>query len=239
MTAKTRAGYTARELMVASAARQIGDGQVVFVGMRLPLLGFCVAKRTHAPSAVGLFENGVIRSDPAAGFVVTMGDNPNETGATSLTGLADVMGMLQGGRVHVGFLGGAEVDELGNLNTSRVGRTRLPGSGGASDIAAHAKRCVYIMEHERRRFVERVSFITSRPRGGVTLISTLGVFALGDGPPRALSLHPGTDEATVREQTGFTLDFTGTVTTAPPSAPELAAIRSFDPHGFWTSEKAR
>lgn len=226
--------YTPRELMVAAAARQIRDGDVAFVGMRLPLLGFAVAKVTHAPRAVGLFENGLIRERPPDGFVVTMGDGPNQTGATSATTLADVMGMLQGGRVDVGFLGGAEVDERGDLNTNVVGKTRLPGSGGASDIAAHAKRSVYLMEHELRRFVPRVTFITSHPRAGVTLITTLGVFALGQGPARAVSLHPRVEQATVRAQTGFELDFGGTETTPPPSREELAAVRRFDPQGFWT-----
>lgn len=228
------ADYTPRELMVAAAARQIRDGNVAFIGMRLPLLGFAVAKATHAPHAIGIFDNGLIREEPPAGFVMTMGDVANQTGATSATSLADVMGLLQGGRVDIGFLGGAEVDERGDLNTNRVGTTRLPGSGGASDIAAHAKRCVYIMEHERRRFVPRVDFVTSHPRGSVTLITTLGVFLLGDGPPRAISLHPGIERATVTAATGFPIVFHKTAMTPPPSAEECAAVRHFDPQGFWT-----
>jgi glutaconate CoA-transferase subunit B len=224
-----------RAIMVAAAARQIRDGDVVFVGMRLPLIGFAVAKLTHAPNAVGFFENGLIREMPAAGFVVTMGDGPNVAQATSATSLVDVMGMLQRGRVDVGFLGGAEVDACGNLNTTRVGATRLPGSGGGSDIAAHAARCVYIMEHERRRFVERVAYLTSRPRGAVTLITTLGVFALGNESPRAVSVHPGVDEKMVREATGFAIDFSGVTETAIPDRDETAAITTADPNGFWTS----
>ncbi|MBV8584291.1 MAG: CoA-transferase, partial [Candidatus Eremiobacteraeota bacterium] len=208
---------SARTLMVVAAARQIRDGEVVFAGMRLPLLGFAVAKATHAPNAVGLFENGLIREMPASGMVVTMGDTPNQRNATAATTLIDVMGMLQHGRVDVGFLGGAEVDACGNLNTTRVGNTRLPGSGGGSDIAAHAKRCVFIMEHERRRFVERTSYITSRPRDSVTLITTLGVFALGAGAaPRAISLHPGVTSKQVREETGFGLDFSAAEVTPEP-----------------------
>ncbi|MGH7757634.1 MAG: CoA-transferase subunit beta, partial [Vulcanimicrobiaceae bacterium] len=220
--------------MVAAAARQIRDGDIVFVGMRLPLLGFFVAKATHAPTAVGLFENGLIREEPARGFVLTMGDGPNQTDATAATTLVDVLTLLQRGRVDVGFLGGAEVDERGDLNTTRVGSTRLPGSGGGSDIAAHSKRCVYIMEHERRRLVQRVAYITSHPRGPVTLITTFGVFALNDGPPRAVSIHPGIDVARVRDQTGFELAFDATVATPAPDAAELAAINDFDPDGFWT-----
>jgi len=227
-----------RAIMVAAAARQIRDGDVVFVGMRLPLIGFAVAKLTHAPNAVGFFENGLIRETPAKGFVVTMGDGPNVSEATSATTLVDVMGMLQAGRVDVGFLGGAEVDAIGNLNTTRVGAARLPGSGGGGDIAAHAKRCVYIMEHERRRFVERVSYVTSHPSGDVTLITTLGVFALGNGSPRAVSLHPGVNERNVQEATGFAIDFAGVVQTAPPEPAETVAIAAADPNGFWTNEGA-
>ena len=220
--------------MVVAAARQINDRDVVFAGMRLPLIGFAVAKSTHAPNAVGLFENGLIRELPARGTVVTMGDGPNQREATLATSLIDVMGLLQRGRVNVGFLGGAEVDALGNLNTTKVGATRLPGSGGGSDIAAHARRCVFIMEHERRRFVERVSYITSHPKGAVTLITTLGVFALNAGPPRAVSLHPGVTREHVTAQTGFVVDFQGATVTPEPSHAELQAIRIADPTGFWT-----
>lgn len=222
-----------RTLMVVAAARQINDHDVVFAGMRLPLIGFAVAKSTHAPNAVGLFENGLIREVPARGTVVTMGDGPNQRDATFATGLLDVMGMLQRGRVNVGFLGGAEVDTLGHLNTTKVGPTRLPGSGGGSDIAAHAQRCVFIMEHERRRFVERVSYITSRPKGAVTLITTLGVFALNSGPPRVLSLHPGVTREHVVNETGFVVDFRGATVTPEPNDIELEAIRTADPTGFW------
>jgi glutaconate CoA-transferase subunit B len=222
--------------MVVAAARQIRDGEVVFAGMRLPLIGFAVAKATHAPGAVGLFENGLIRELPARGFVVTMGDSPNQQNATTATTLLDVMGILQRGRVDIGFLGGAEVDARGNLNTTQVAATRLPGSGGGSDIAAHARRCVFIMEHERRRFVERVSYVTSRPRGAVTLITTLGVFALADGSPRALSLHPGVSPDRVRAETGFEIDCDDVRTTPEPNAEELTAIREADPTGFWTSD---
>ena len=220
--------------MVVAAARQIADHDVVFAGMRLPLIGFAVAKSTHAPNAVGLFENGLVREVPARGTVVTMGDGPNQRNATFATSLMDVMGMLQRGRVNVGFLGGAEVDARGNLNTTKVGTTRLPGSGGGSDIAAHAQRCVFIMEHERRRFVEHVGYVTSRPKGAVALITTLGVFALNAGAARVISLHPDVTREDVIDQTGFALDFQGAVVTPAPSEAELEAIRIADPTGFWT-----
>ena len=143
--------YTLRELMVAAAAREIRDGDKVFVGMRLPLLGFAVAKETHAPSAIGIFENGVIRDWPALESIFTMSDPPNIAGALACAGLNDVMFLLQTGRVELGFIGGAEIDRFGNLNTHWVEengkRLRLPGSGGATDILTMAKRCLILLNH--------------------------------------------------------------------------------------------
>src|ERR1700739_3339490 len=112
--------YTLGELMVATAAREIRDGELVFVGMRLPLIAFVVAKKTHAPRAVGLFENGVIRSTPARELIYTMADPPNILGATQCLDMLGVMSLLQAGRVHLGFLGAADVDRLGNLNSTEV-----------------------------------------------------------------------------------------------------------------------
>src|SRR2546430_11957527 len=170
------ATYTRRELMVVAAAREIRDGEIVFVGMRLPLLGFGLAKATHAPNAVGLFENGVIRDRPAEAFIYTMGDPPNIAGAIACLGLNDVMSLLQQGRVDVGFIGGAEIDPLGNLNTTRTSAggslVRLPGSGGGGGIASLAGRAVPLLGHEPRRFPGRGRLLTSprpfsrRPRGG-------------------------------------------------------------------------
>ncbi|MDQ6710981.1 MAG: CoA-transferase [Candidatus Dormibacteraeota bacterium] len=239
-------GYTRRELMVVAAGREIREGEIVFVGMRLPLLGFGLAKATHAPNAVGLFENGVIRDRPAEAFLYTMGDPPNIAGAVGCLGLLDVMSLLQQGRVDVGFLGGAEIDPSGNLNTTRTGpagRTvRLPGSGGASDIASLALRTVLIMEHEPRRFKDHVAYITSpghhggRLRGGpATLITTLGVFDLREGGFRATSLHPGVTAEAVTAATGFPVEIrTEIPSTTPPNAAELTYIRRADPEGFWT-----
>ncbi|MDP3286106.1 MAG: CoA-transferase, partial [Desulfobacterales bacterium] len=160
------AGYTLSELMVTAAAREIADGEVVFVGMRLPLLGFLLAKRTHAPDAVGVYELGIVRDTPAPGPILTMGDLPNLFRAKWLSDTSDVMGLLQNGTVDVSFIGGAQVDRFGNLNTSYImnsGKlaTRLPGSGGACDLAGLAKRHIIIMAHEKHRFVPKVDYITS------------------------------------------------------------------------------
>lgn len=241
-------GYTRRELMVVASAREIHDRELVFVGMRLPLLGFGLAKATHAPEAYGLFENGVIRDRPAEAFIYTMGDPPNIAGAIACLGLMDVMSLLQQGRVDVGFIGGAEIDPRGNLNTTRTASggslVRLPGSGGGGDIASLAGRTVLIMEHEPRRFRPKVDYITSpghypgRRRGGpATLITTLGVFDLSPAAVRIRSLHPGVTVEQVTAATGFPLAGDADVPeTRPPSTDELAYIRRADPEGFWTGD---
>src|SRR5205085_164377 len=165
-TAMSERGYTPQELMVAAAAREIRDGELVFVGMRLPILAYGVARGLHAPGARALFELGLMRDRPAASFLATMGDPPNVAGALWATRMSNVMALLAQGEVDLGFIGGAEVDRFGNLNTSAIGDPRrpavkLPGSGGAADIAILARRWVTLMSHEPRRLVERVSHVTS------------------------------------------------------------------------------
>jgi glutaconate CoA-transferase subunit B len=242
--------------MVATAAREICDGEVVFVGMRLPLLGFALARALHAPHAVGLFENGVIRDTPPAAPIITMGDPPNIAGAVACTTLVEVMGYLQRGRVDVGFLGGAEVDRYGNLNTTWAvdgsRRLRLPGSGGAADIAALARRTVIIMHHERRRFPERVRYLTSPGygtgpgwrervgllRGGPSrVISSLGVFGFDPASREMVleSVHPGVTMEEVRSQTGWPVRVGADCGDTPePTREELDVLRRFDPDGMWT-----
>jgi len=253
-------GYTAGELMVAAAAREIHDSEIVFVGMRLPLLAFAVAKRTHAPCAIGLFENGIIRETPARELLYTMADPPNLAAATFAGPMLDVMGFLQQGRVNVGFLGAAEVDRFGNLNTTEGkydGRTvRLPGAGGACDIACLAQRTVVLLEHTKRRLVDRVAHITSpgfgtgnlsgknwrqsqglpARSGPSAIITTRAVLKFGaDGEAFLASMHPGVAVADVLANTGWRLRVAENVTvTTPPSAEELAVMRELDPQNFWT-----
>lgn len=249
--------YTQRELMVAAAAREIRDGDKVFVGMRLPLLGFAVAKETHAPAAIGIFENGVIRDWPALESIFTMSDPPNVARALYCGGLNEVMHLLQAGKVDLGFIGGAEIDRFGNLNTHWVSengeRTRLPGSGGAADIATMAKRCIVIMNHEKRRFVRRVQFITSpgfgrggdwRGKNGLSgggpsrVITTMGIFSF-DPQSREMILstrHPGITINQIKSETGWPLKIAEDVSeTMPPTELELAAVRKYDPKKVWTS----
>lgn len=242
--------------MIAAASREIGDGELVFVGMRLPMLAFLVARRTHAPSAVGLFENGVVRETPSAELLYTMGDPPNLRGATQCGQMIDVMGFLQQGRVQVGFLGAAEIDRFGNLNTTWGHRDReaqrLPGSGGACDIACLARRTVVLLAHERSRLCERVSHITSpgygsgngwrrvqglpADSGPSAIITTLGVLRFGpDGEAFLASVHPGISVEEVLANTGWTLRVADDLLeTIPPSEEELAVMRELDPNHFWT-----
>jgi glutaconate CoA-transferase, subunit B len=242
--------YTPQELMVVAAAREIRDGELVFVGMRLPLLAFSLAKRTHAPTAVGLFENGLVRDRVPPPNLYTMSDAPNVTGAAWATGLLEVMALLQRGEVDLGFIGGAEVDRFGNINTNRA-QIKLPGSGGGADIACLAGRLVSLMQHEPRRLRERVEFITSpgygdgsadwRARQGLVrggpsaLITTLGVLRFEAGEAYLASYHPGTTPEAVQAATGWPLRVAEDVAPTPaPSEVELRLIREADPHGFWT-----
>jgi len=247
--------YSMGELMVATAAREIRDGEIVFVGMRLPLIAFVVAKKTHAPNAVGLFENGVIRTTPAPELIYTMADPPNILGATQCLDMLGVMSLLQSGRVHMGFLGAAEVDRFGNLNSTEIkgskGTTRLPGSGGACDIASLAHRFVVLLEHTKQRLPERVSYVTSpgngdgpgwRKRVGLSrggpsaVITTKAVLRFGeDGEAFLASVHPGIEVEDVLGNTGWRLRLGDEVAQTPePTAEELKAIREYDKDGFWT-----
>ena len=252
---KEKADYTMSELMVAAAAREIRDGEIVFVGMRLPLIAFVVAKKTHAPNAIGLFENGVIRSTPSAELIYTMADPPNILGATQCLDMLGVMSLLQSGKVDLGFLGAAEVDRFGNLNSTEVktdkGKVRLPGSGGACDIASLAHRFVALLEHDKRRLPESVCSVTSPgngdaynwrrkmglPRGGPSaVITTKCIFRFDDhGAAIVDSIHPGIALEDVAANTGWPIKQREAKTTQAPNAAELKAIRKYDKDGFWTS----
>src|ERR1700694_3630045 len=146
--------YTSQELRVAVASRETQDAALVFVGMRLPILAYAVARNAHAPNARGLFEVGLMRDQPAAGFLGTMSDPPNVAGALWTTRMSNVMALMAQGHVDLGFIGGAEVDRFGNLNTSYVGdpaqpKVKLPGSGGGGDIAILRRRGVALRRHAR------------------------------------------------------------------------------------------
>jgi len=253
--------YTAQELMVAAAAREIADGELVFVGMRLPVLAYGVARSTHAPNARALFELGLLRDSPAEAFLGTMGDPPNVVRALWSTRMSNVMSLLAQGLADLGFIGGAEVDRCGNLNTSYIGdraqpQVKLPGSGGGADIAILSRRWVTLMSHERRRLVERVSYVTSPGHGDGTpgwrrrhgllgggpaaIVTTLAVmrFPPEGGEAMLASVHPGHTVEEVKAETAWDLRVSETCgETEPPSALELEQIRRLDPEGFWTGAR--
>ena len=251
--------YNLSQLMITAAAREIADGEVVFVGMRLPLLGFLLAKSTHAPDAIGVYELGIVRDAVAPEPILTMGDLPNLNRAQWLADTADAMGLLQQGGVDVSFIGGAQVDRYGNLNTSYIGgavdvETRLPGSGGACDLACLGKRHIIVMNHQKRRFVPRVDYVTSPgfgngqgwreqiglPRGGPSaVITTLGVLRFDPNTCEMVlsSTHPGVNVEQVHQNTGWPLKIADNLDVTPaPTAKELEMIRRFDPEGYWSGD---
>ena len=248
--------YSTKELMIIAAARQINDGEIIFVGMRLPIAAYGVARLTHAPNAVGLFESGVARYEPAQDMLYTMCDGPNQLGAAWTTGLIQTMGLLSGGRIHAGFIGGAEIDRFANINTSYIGdfnnpKVKLPGSGGAPDIAAMAKRLIIIINHQKHRLVEKVDYISSPGyltggdarkkaglpgRGPSVVITDRGILA-PYGPEKELhlsSIHPNHTFEEIIENTGWDLKSVPDLTETPaPTSEELEALHKIDKEGFW------
>ena len=152
--------------MAAVAARELRDGEVVFVGIGLPNLACNLARVTHAPNLVLIYESGAVGASPSR-LPVSIGDPALVTGSLMVCGMADVFQLfLQSGRIEVGFLGGAQIDRYGNINTTVIGSyerpvVRLPGSGGAAEIAVHARRTLIVAKLNPRAFPERVDFVTS------------------------------------------------------------------------------
>lgn len=238
--------YTANELMVCQAARQLRDGEAVFVGIGLPNLACNLARRRHAPRLALIYESGTIGSVPAR-VPVSIGDPALVEGALSVCSMADVFyNYLQAGRLDVGFLQGAQVDRFGNLNTTVIGdydrpQVRLPGSGGACEIAIHAARVLVIARQSPRAFPERLGFRTSvgfldgggeRRRwrmpgaGPVMVITDLACYEFQEEEMTLTSLHPGISEEQVRANLGWVPRVAASVAaTEPPSAEELRLLR--------------
>ncbi len=240
--------YSLTELMAVAAAREIHDGEVVFAGTGLPMLGAMLAQHTHAPGCCIIFEAGTVASQ-LAHLPMSVGDPRTLRGAATAAGLQEVFNyLLQAGRVDVGFLSGAQVDRYGNINSTSIGadpcrpQVRFSGSGGACDIACLAKRTIIIAKHEKRRFPEAVDYVTSPGwlsggdsrhqagliRGGPTaIVTTKGVMRFREAS-RALylaSYHPGLTAQAVADDTGFPIDIREAVETAAPTAEELRILR--------------
>jgi len=249
--------FSADEMMASVAARELGDGEVVFVGIGLPNLACNLARATHAPNLVLIYESGAVGATPSR-LPVSIGDPALVTGSLMVCGMADVFQcFLQNGRIEVGFLGGAQVDRWGNINTTVIGdyahpKVRLPGSGGATEIAAHARRTLIVAKLGPRTFPEQVDFVTSpghryrgTPRsefrmpgqGPVTVITDKGVLE-ADGKTGELvlaALYPGVNAADIRAGVGWKLTARTTLREiAPPTARELQLLRDvLDPNRLY------
>jgi glutaconate CoA-transferase subunit B len=254
----TEPGYTASELLAVMSGRLLKDGQVVFAGVGIPLLAATLAQRLHAPGLTILFEGGTI------GAFVEPGKLPPSTNeqrctrrANMVLGSTDVLLLLQRGYVDIGFMGGAQIDQYGNLNSSFIGDpdrpiTRLPGTGGGNDIAS-LTRMIVAMRHEKRRFVEHVDFVTSPGflRGGTSredsgllaggmyrVVTDLAIIGFDEDSKRMqiVALHPGVTIEQVQANTGFELEVAAEVaTTEPPTQQELAVLRHLDPERLYTA----
>ena len=243
--------YTRSEMMVISASRALQDGDVVFVGVGLPNLACNLAKRLHAPSLQMVYEAGIFDANPER-QALSIGDPCLAAGASCVTSICEIfLFYLQRGLIDVGFLGGAQIDRYGNLNTTVIGEysrpaVRLPGSGGACDIATLAKRIFIIGRQSRRSFVGHVDFVTSPgylPGGGrptrapgtgpQLVVTDLGVYDFRDrGEMTVTSVHPDVTSEEVRNKTGWEIEVPVNVsTTPPPTAEELRILREdLDPN---------
>jgi glutaconate CoA-transferase subunit B len=244
-------GYSADEMMTVSAARALRDGMTCFVGIGLPSAAANLARATHAPGLVLIYESGTIGAKPGR-LPLSIGDGILAETADAVVSVPEIFNYwLQPGRIDVGFLGAAQIDKFGNINTTVVGedyrhpKVRLPGAGGAPEIAASCREVIVVVRQSTRSFVERVDFVTSvgygsgpgdRARLGLAgagpskIITDLGIL---EPDARTLEftltgLYPGVSAATPRERTGWDLAVAAEPQTIPgPAAAELAALRQF------------
>jgi glutaconate CoA-transferase, subunit B len=239
--------YTPAEMMTAVAARELRDGEVVFVGIGLPNLACNLARATHAPNLVLIYESGAVGAVPER-LPVSIGDPALVTGSLMVCSMADVFqSLLQNGRIQVGFLGGAQIDRYGNINTTVVGdynhpAVRLPGSGGAAEIAIHARRTVVVSRLDRRAFPETVDFVTSpghqtkgqsrrelgMPGAGPTKVVTDKAVLESDpsGELVLSALYPGVKAGEVRDGIGWQLRSRSRLDqVSPPTEGELYLLR--------------
>jgi glutaconate CoA-transferase subunit B len=233
----TGAAYTADEMMTVAAARHLADGEVCFVGIGIPSLAANLARHTHAPGLVLVYESGTIGSKPRT-IPLSIGDGELAETADAVVSVPEIFNYwLQPGRIDVGFLGAAELDRRGDINTTVIGpydapRVRLPGAGGAPEIARSCGRVVVILRHSSRALVERVGFRTSLGDRVATVVTDIGVLERDtDRDELVLArLHPGRTVDEARAATGWDLAVDGDVAeTQPPTGEELDALRELAP----------
>jgi glutaconate CoA-transferase subunit B len=248
--------FSTLELMAVCGSRQIKNGEVVFIGTGLPLIAAMLAKKTHAPRAKIVYEAGFIDSN-AKDIALSIADSRLGYQAAAAIGLIETLGlMLQGGHVDVGFVGAAQIDEYGNINTTYIGSfekptVRLPGSGGGNDIISSAKRIVAIMPHEKRKMVKKLDYLTSpgfldgpgaREKagllgGGPSLVVT-NLCQMDFDPEtkriRLATIHPGITIQQILENSGFDIILPKSApTTELPTQEELTLLRAIDPNGIY------
>ena len=234
-TMRTEApAYTKDEMMTVEAARRLADGDVCFVGIGLPSLAANLARRTHAPRCVLIYESGTIGAKPTVP-PLSIGDGELAETADTVVSVPEIFAYwLQGGRIDVGFLGAAQIDRHGNLNSTVIGEyehpsVRLPGGGGAPEIARHCREIFVMLRQSSRSFVEQLDFLSSAGDRVSTVVTDLGVLE-PDPETRELTLttlHRGATVEEAIEATGWTLRVAESVgETARPSDGELAALRS-------------
>ncbi len=252
----TEINYSSAELMIVNAARLLKDGDVVFVGVGQPNLACNLAKRTHAPNLVMIYEAGVIGAEPER-LPLSIGDPTLVSGSLSVVSMYDIFAnYLQRGNVDVGFMGGAQIDKYGNINATVIGeyehpKVRLPGSGGSQEIAAWANRCYIMTPHQKRRFPEKVEFMTSagfmngrsdrasrglRGGGMVGVVTDIGFMKPDEtGEMILTALHPGKTIDEAKANTGWNLKSAEQVkTTRPVTKKELNILRTeLDPTGIY------
>jgi len=248
--------HSSAELMIINAARLLRDGDTVFVGVGQPNLACNLAKRTHAPNLVMIYEAGVIGAEPAR-LPLSIGDPTLVSGALSVVSMYDIFALyLQRGNVDVGFMGGAQIDKYGNINATIIGdyahpKVRLPGSGGSQEIAAWAERCYIMTPHQKRRFPEKVDFLTSagflsgraerekiglRGGGMLAVVTDLGILEPDETGELVLTaLHPGKTAQEAIDNTGWPLKVaTNLGTTEPVTEKEFRILREeLDPTGIY------
>ena len=252
----TELTYSPAELMIINAARLLRDGDVVFVGVGQPNLACNLAKRTHAPNLVMIYEAGVIGAEPAR-LPLSIGDPTLVSGALSVVSMYDIFAnYLQRGNVDVGFMGGAQIDKYGNINATVIGdyaqpKVRLPGSGGSQEIAAWANRCYIMTPHQKRRFPEKVDFMTSagflsgraereatgvRGGGMLAVVTNIGMMEPDENGEMVLTaLHPSKTVEQAKENTGWDLKVASKLrTTEIVTEKELKILREeLDPNGIY------
>jgi glutaconate CoA-transferase, subunit B len=223
--------HSADEMMTVAAARELRDGEVCFVGIGLPSTAANLARGRHAPAVVLIYESGTIGSKPTR-LPLSIGDGDLAETADAVVSVPEIFNYwLQGGRIDVGFLGAAQIDRNGNLNSTVIGdyerpKVRLPGGGGAPEIARHTKRVITIVRQSQRTFVGELDFISSLAADDQVVITDLGVLRRVDGELTQTALHPGVTLDQAREATGWELKVADDLeTTDAPSAEELAALR--------------